>query len=117
MHTSCRHTLLLQKRDLHNFYYIPLKLLSLTMQYKWTWFYPLSSFCRSTASYEEQLRTLGLLSLEEMRLRHDLIALYNFLRRGSGEGSAHLFSLYLVTGHMGMVQSYVMSGLFWTPKI
>ncbi|KAK4822917.1 LOW QUALITY PROTEIN: hypothetical protein QYF61_023417, partial [Mycteria americana] len=42
-------------------------------------------------SYEEQLRTLGLSSLE--RLRGDLIALYSFLRRGSGEGGADLFSL------------------------
>ena len=44
-------------------------------------------------SYEEQLRTLGLSSLEKMRLRGNLIALYSFLRRGSGEGAADVFSL------------------------
>ncbi|KAK4822822.1 hypothetical protein QYF61_020105 [Mycteria americana] len=44
-------------------------------------------------SYEEQLRTLGLSSLEKRRLRGDLIVPYSFLRRGSGEGGADLFSL------------------------
>ncbi|KAK4816365.1 hypothetical protein QYF61_015679 [Mycteria americana] len=44
-------------------------------------------------SYEEQLGTLGLSSLEERRLRDDLIGLYSFLRRGSGEGAADLSSL------------------------
>ncbi|KAK4824025.1 hypothetical protein QYF61_009616 [Mycteria americana] len=43
--------------------------------------------------YEEQLRTLGLSILERRRLRVDLIAPYSFLRRGSGEGGADLFSL------------------------
>ncbi|KAK4823932.1 hypothetical protein QYF61_008318 [Mycteria americana] len=43
--------------------------------------------------YEEQLRTLGLSSLERRRLKGNLMALYSFLRRGSGEGGADLFSL------------------------
>ena len=43
-------------------------------------------------SYQEWLRTLGLSSLERRRLRGDLVALYSFLRRGSGEGGAELFS-------------------------
>jgi len=44
-------------------------------------------------SYKEQLRTLGLCSLEKRRLRGDLFALCSFLRRGRGEGGAELFSL------------------------
>jgi len=43
-------------------------------------------------SYGEWLRTWGLSSLENRRLRWDLIALCSFLRRGCGEGGAGLFS-------------------------
>ncbi|KAK4820681.1 hypothetical protein QYF61_003601 [Mycteria americana] len=56
-------------------------------------------------SYEEQLRTLGLSSLEERRLRGNLIALCSFLRRGSGEGGADLFSGVSHDIMLGMVQS------------
>ncbi|KAK4831051.1 hypothetical protein QYF61_014983 [Mycteria americana] len=55
--------------------------------------------------YKKQLRTLGLSHLEKRRLRGDLTALYSFLRRGSGEGGADLFSWYPVIGCVGMVQS------------
>lgn len=49
--------------------------------------------------YEEQLRILGLSSLEKRRLRGDLPVLHSFLRRGSAEGGAEL-SLAVYSGRM-----------------
>ncbi|KAK4830126.1 hypothetical protein QYF61_008553 [Mycteria americana] len=65
-------------------------------------------------SCEEWLRTLGWSSLEKRRLGGDLIALCRFLRRGSREGGADLFSLGSSDRTCGNGSKLRRGGLDWT---
>lgn len=47
-------------------------------------------------TYEEQMKLLGMFCLERRRLRGDLMAVSDFLIRGTERGSANLCSLVTV---------------------
>jgi len=63
------------------------------------------------------LRELGLFSLEKMRHRGDIIALYNYLKAGCGKVRIRLFFQATVTGCEAMASSCTRGDSGWMLRI